>query len=220
MQNLGTFRLVRDPGHWGAPEPRTLVLGISKGNTQSKAFTAEPFDEIAFKGTRHRLLEVLQAVGLLEGETPERFGRRFSAEERDFAFASAVRCSLTGLDLKKGIHTADSPTVIPAFDERSVGNTFVRNCVDKHLVRLPERTKAVLLLGNSDGYVKAMARLIAKQRGPVSSLGPISYISREVPFVHVAHPSGMNGHFGAFVRGEGKPGLKRDLARRVLAEIA
>src|SRR5690606_7998729 len=69
MQDCGPFRLIRDPGHWGASDPHTLVLGISKGNTQSTAFSSGPFERVAFKGMRHRVLEVLQAVGLLPNET-------------------------------------------------------------------------------------------------------------------------------------------------------
>ena len=216
VQEMGAFKLVRDPGHWGASEPHTLVLGISKGNTQSRALASNPFDQVGFKGIRPRMLEILQSVGLLHGETSTKFDRRFSAGEQDFAFASVVRCSITGLDKHKGIHTADSPNVIPAFDHRRDGSVFAQNCVDQHLVRLPERTKSVILLGNTDAYVNALLQLIERQRGQTKAVNSMAYTSRGVIFVHVAHPSKGNGHFGAYLRGEGKPGLKRDQARQAL----
>lgn len=220
VQERGPFRLVRDPGHWGASDPHTLVLGISKGNTQASAFGTGPFDGVAFKGIRHRVLEAFQAVGLLPGETPAAFERRFSAAERDYAFASVVRCSLTGMDRKRRVHTADSPNVVPAFRRGSPGSAFVETCVDQHLVTLPQRTTRVLLLGNTDAYVAALAEVIGRRRGPVEWINAVAYASAGVRFVHLAHPSRGNGHFAAFVRGEGAAGRKRDLARAALGSIA
>lgn len=219
VQSIGPFKLVRDPGHWGASIPKVLVLGISKGNTQSRAFASSDFDQVAFKGIRSRILAVFQSVGLLRGESPIDFEQRFTPSESDFAFASVVRCSLTGLDRLKGIHTADSPNVIPAFDQRSVGTRFVQNCVDEHLVNLPTRTRTVLLLGNTDSYGSAMSKMIERRRGPIRALNQMAYESEGVRFVHLAHPSKGNGHFGAYIRGERKPGWKRDLARSALVDF-
>ena len=219
MQEAGPFRLVRDPGHWGAVNPHTLVLGMSKGNTQSKAFGSVPFDTVAFKGIRNRILEAFHAVGLLAAEHLVEFERRFSATERDYAFASVVRCSITGMDRKKHIHTADSPNVLPAFKCGSAGNRFVENCVDQHLVALAPRTKLILLLGNTDAYIGSLAGIISRRRAKVEFLNPVAYISDNVYFVHLAHPSKGNGHFNAFIRGEGKSGMKRDWARQALTEM-
>lgn len=215
-QERGLFRLVRDAGHWGSSDPDALVLGISKGNTQSLALRVGPFEDVAFKGIRHRILSVFQSVGLLPNETPNAFEKRFLATEGDFAFASVVRCSLTGMDRKKRCHTADSPNVIAAFKAGSDGSRFVENCVDEHLAKLPPRTRLVLLLGNTDSYVSALADVLARKRGLTISINPIAYDSVGVRFVHLAHPSKGNGHFGAFIRGEGKAGQKRDWARDAL----
>jgi hypothetical protein len=220
IQECGSFRLVRDPGHWGASNPHTLVLGISKGNTQSRALHSEIFDAVAFKGIRHRMLEAFQAVGILLGETIEAFDRRFSASERDFAFASVVRCSITGFDRKKRVHTADSPNILPAFKRGNPASRFVENCVDQHLASLPPRTKLVLLLSNTDIYIDALSDVIARRRGTVTRLNDVAYESRDVRFIHIAHPSKANGHFGAFIRGEGKAGKKRDLARDAVASFS
>lgn len=216
VQEEGAFRIVHDPGHWGACNPELLVLGMSKGNTQSTAYQTDTFDNVAFKGMRHRMLKGFQAVGLLAGEDASSFEKRFSSPEEDIAFASVVRCSLTGWDRKKERHTADSPNVLPAFKPTVSGHRFVKACVDQHLVSLPSRTKRVILLGNTDGYVKAIAGALSRQRSPVHWVNPMAYVSNEVLFVHLAHPSPGNGHFGAYLRGEGKPGQKRDWARMAL----
>ena len=156
-------------------------------------------------------------VGLLPDDTEECFERRFGASERDYAFASVVRCSLTGFHPKKHVHTADSPNVLPAFRRGSPGSLFVENCVQQHLVELPSRTKLVLLLGNTDAYVAALMDVIGRCRGAAIPINPVAFDSGGVRFIHLAHPSPGNGHFGSFVRGEGKPGMKRDWAREALA---
>ena len=219
VQECGSFKLVRDPGHWGSRDPHTLALGISKGNTQSRALNTEPFEAVAFKGIRHRILEIFQAVGLLPSETSAEFEKRFSQIECDYAFASVVRCSITGLDRKKGIHTADSPNVLPAFRKGTDGSQFVENCVDQHLVDLPGRTRLILLFGNTDQYIKDLAEVISRLRAPLLPINPVAYSSNGVRFVHLAHPSKGNGHFGAYIRGEHKPGMKRDWARQALALV-
>jgi len=215
-QCVGDFKLVHDPGHWGSRTPTTLVLGISKGNTQSNAYAHGPFDDVGFKGVRHRILEVFHSVGLLPYENPKQFERRFGESETDFAFASVVRCSLTGMDRKKGFHTAESPNVTPAFHPKSEGYEWVENCVDQHLVNLPAVTSRVLLLGNSDGYISGLKSIIIKKRGAIDPINDVAYLSKGVKFVHLTHPSRGNGHFGSFVRGEGTSGRKRDLAKAAL----
>jgi hypothetical protein len=212
VQEIGDFKLVRDPGHWGAIEPRTLVLGISKGNTQSNAYISEPFDTVAFKGIRDRLLAVLNSVGLLVGEKLNEFEQRFSSTESDYAFASVVRCSLTAFDKKKQKYTAESPKVIPALKINSDGYTFVSNCIEQHLVDLSSRTKVVILLGNSDTYVSDLRNVIVSKRGSYKPINEIAYYSNGVKFVHVGHPSRVNGYFNKFIQGESISGEKRNWA--------
>lgn len=216
VQEAGSFRLVRDPGHWGAHNPQILVLGMSKGNTQSNAFGREPFEAVAFKGIRDRILQLFKSVGLLRTEELPAFERRFTAGEDDFGFASVVRCSLTGWNPRKRAFTAESPRVLPAFRPASEGYKFVANCVQQHLAQLPSRTKLVVLFGNTDGYIKAMSAAVAAARGEGESINPVAYRSAGVNFVHLAHPSRGNGHFDAFLRGEGKPGQKRDYAMQAI----
>jgi len=216
VQLSGNFKLVHDPGHWGSSDPRTLVLGISKGNTQSSAFHSESFDEVAFRGIRSRILEIFQSVGLLKNETITTFNKRFTKDEKDFSFASVVRCSMTGMDRKKRFYTADSPNVLPAFRANSDGYKFVENCVDQHLTNLSPTLTTILLLGNTDAYISALKGVVAAKRGAVVPINEVGYWSDGVRFVHLAHPSKGNGHFGAYVRGEGASGVKRDLAKLAL----
>tara|TARA_A100001518_G_C1227078_1_gene78799 strand:- start:2848 stop:3573 length:726 start_codon:yes stop_codon:yes gene_type:complete len=211
------FRLVRDAGYWGRGDPDTLVLGISKGNTQANAVGRDHFESIAFKGIRDRLLSVLQSVGLANSMSASDFESEFTPSARNFGFASVVRCSLTGWSEGSGKYSAESNCVTPAFRPRSNGHMFVKNCIDTHLVDLPLRTKQVVLLGNSPAYVKAMKGAIATARGAADELNEVAYLSNGIVFTHVTHPSRLNGHFGKYIRGEGNTGRKRDLARAALA---
>jgi hypothetical protein len=215
-QEAGPFRLVRDPGRWGSSTPSTLVLGVSKGNTQSNAFATGNFDAAAFMGIRHRLLQVLQTVGLLQDETAADFEQRFCKDELEYAFASVVRCSLTGMDRKKPMHTADSPNVIPAFKVSSPGYRFTSACVDQHIGRLPDTTQRVVLLGNTDAYIEHLSVVVGRLRGSLQKINDVAYRAGNVLFVHISHPSKGNGHFGAFIRGEGTPGEKMRMAREAI----
>lgn len=219
VQEAGSFRLIRDPGHWGSGNPRVLVLGMSKGNIQSNAFGREPFEAVAFKGIRDRILLLFKSVGLLRVEDLAAFERRFTAYEEEFAFASVIRCSLTGWNPKKRAFTAESPAVLPAFRPASEGHKFVTNCVQQHIAQLPSKTRLVVLLGNTDGYIKAMSAAVAAARGEADFINPVAYRSSGVKFVHLAHPSRGNGHFDAFLRGEGKPGQKRDYAKQAIGDV-
>ena len=216
VQEIGKFRFVRDPGHWGSAEAETLVLGISKGETQSKAINYDAFDEVGFKKMRPRMLEVLNAVGLLRGEDIHQFNRRFTKDERNYAFASVVRCSITGMDRKTDKYNASSPNVTPAFKAGSDGYSMVKNCITTFLKSPSLRTKLVILLGNEDAYMKSFRSIIEDVRGPIVPINSVAFNSQAIRFVHVTHPSPLNGWFSAFVKGEGKSGMKRDSARQAL----
>lgn len=220
VQESGRFRLVRDPGHWGSANPSVLVLGISKGNTQSSAFRNGRFEDVAFKGIRNRLLLGLQVVGLLPGETLVRFEQRFLSGEQEYAFASVVRCSLTGFDKVKKIHTADSGNVVPAFKPGSAGYFWTSACVDQHIGHIPSATRTVILLGNSDNYMKHLRTLVSHTVGRVMPISEVAFRAGETLFVHVAHPSKGNGHFGAFISGKGASGAKMRLASAALGQSA
>jgi hypothetical protein len=155
-------------------------------------------------------------VGLAEEFTMQQFEQEFTEGAKTFGFASLVRCSLTGWNAKTEQYSAESRFVTEALKTNSAGYGFVRECVTQHLKPLPPVTKKVVLLGNTPSYVKSAQRAIGAARGEVHWLNEVAYSSGEVVFAHVTHPSRLNGHFGAFVRGEGSTGLKRDQAKEAL----
>ena len=50
----GEWQARNDPGHWGGSNPKILVLGFSKGKTQSDVYAGGAFDEVVFNGMRER----------------------------------------------------------------------------------------------------------------------------------------------------------------------
>lgn len=210
------FKLVNDPAAWGAQNPKVLVLGITKGNTQSGAMKWDNFDKVPYKNFRDRLPTVLQLVGL--ARQVRDVSDLITRTEITYAWGSVVRCSLTGFDKKRQDYSGESGKVLPAFSDSRM-RTVVSNCFSTYLVSLPLRLELIVLLGNSDGYLKKMGKLVAQYYPKDFYANPlnegISYEAGGKLWVHVGHPSKGNGYFNNFLRdppdiGQGK---KRELAK-------
>jgi hypothetical protein len=216
-QTIGKWQIVNDPAAWGSANPTVLVLGFSKGFTQANAFRSEQFEDIPFKGMRSRLTEELRLIGVLgAGETVD---EKMVDGEREFAFGSLVRCSLSRLDAKGRL--ACTGAVMPkAFSEEV--SACVERCAETFLGTLPASVRLVLMLGTSDGYVEGCRKLIrALNFGAFSNINSVSYRTGTVVWAHISHPSGLNGHHPTWMAGDRstKPGLKRVLAMEAIRSI-
>lgn len=213
------FKLVNDPAAWGSATPRILVLGMTKGNTQSDAMNHGDFDAVAFKNMRPNLLKVLQSVGLARDE--HSVDRLIKPEEREFGWGSVVRCSLTGWDEEKDDFSAESGKVLPALKDRQMRPVF-ETCTARFLSDLPESVRLVVFLGNADGYMKIVQQRI-RQLYPRDFIKPdgygdIAYQAGGKWWVHVGHPSKGNGYLNRFLTAsaEAGQGKKRELAQTVV----
>ena len=212
-------KVVNDPGYWGAPAPRVLILGMSKGNTQSDAMSKSwkngDYDYIPYMGFRPRLLNVLQAVGLLPDV--ENLDSRIKKTEQTYGWASILRCSLTGRK-PDGSYGASSAQVIPAMRRQEV-NGWLTECIASHIGGLSRRTQLVVLLGNDDRYMrvvgKAMKDVFGRESEEHPALSPVVFRAGPRFFVHVGHPSPLNGTFREFLEGDKNAGQgkKREMAR-------
>lgn len=213
----GRFRLVNDPGAWGSPDPLVLVLGISKGNIQAKEFAVGEFDQVPFKNCRPRLRDSLAAAGLVEAD--DDIDSRMTAAEADFAFGSVVRCSVTGL--KDGKWKAGTPEVIPAFTNPEA-SSWLDNCFRRHLAKLPDRLRVIALAGNDDRWIKTVGdKVQVLYPESFRFVNDVVYEAGGKLWVHIAHPSGGNGHFSSFVSGaeSATQGRKRKLAREAVQTV-
>lgn len=216
------FRLVNDPGAWGAQDPVVLVLGMSKGNTQAdamaRAAAGGSFNDVPFAKMRPRLLQSLQAVGLLPGVAT--LDPMFSAEEADYGWGSILRCSLTGWNKKTGRWSGASGDVIPGLKDPEGQDAMVA-CIRMHLTGLSERTRLIVLLGNDDNYIKVVRRAFEMVFGAATEIpgaGSQAFQVGAQTVVHIGHPSPLNGFFNNFLSGSPAipQGAKRAQAKRAV----
>lgn len=217
VQEIGSWRIVNDPGAWGAATPKVLVLGFSKGFTQADASRAGRFEDIPFKGMRPRLSEVLLTLGALG--PGERVDVKMVASERDIAFGSLVRCSLSRKNPKTRRLECTGAIMPKSFVEEIT--PVVRRCAESYLSDLPPSVRLVVMLGTGDTYIAGCRSLIRSiHREHFSDINDVAYRTGSVTWVHVSHPSGLNGHHPAWMAGEptSVQGRKRLLALAAIKE--
>lgn len=209
-QMIGKWQMVNDPAAWGSATPEILILGFSKGFTQANAFRSDRFENIPFKKMRARLTDELQLLGLLGAA--ETVDQKFAAAETKFAFGSLVRCSLSRFNAK-GILSCTGEVMPKAFTEEI--SSKVHKCAETFLTNLPASVRLVLMLGTTDSYIGGCRDIIRTLHGAqFSDINAVSYRTSDIVWIHVSHPSGLNGHHQNWMAGDPatKPGQKQNLA--------
>jgi hypothetical protein len=218
IQQIGRWQMKRDPGAWGSARPKYLVLGCSKGATQVNIYANGDFDSVAFGGecTRRNLTNILRKVGLLMPH--ETVDEKIRAGEKEFHFASLVRCSLSRYDSKNSAYRTSGPLIIKAFSEVS---SVIDNCADAFLTNLPDTLRVILVLGVDNTYIK---KFRDKMRGlhPIGfrDINEVAYENERMLWVHLTHPSKGNGTLKAWLTGGANEtsGRKRELAFQILRD--
>lgn len=212
--SLGDWRLHNNPGYYGSPNPKVLILGFSKGANQNRAAEDGDFDKIAFAGARHRLQAVLQVLRLMPSNRG--IDHLMTAKEPEFGVASLVRCSFC--KMKNG-ECKTSGDVIPSAFTNADTLAVIKRCAGTYLQRLPEAVKLVLLLGTADNYIAKTRGIFSKLYPDFSSVNDVAFRAGGALWVYAAHPSPGNGHFDAWLTGEtdNASGRKRSLAQQALA---
>ncbi len=204
------WRLEHNPCAWGAQDPNVLVLGFSKGNSQTGVIESSPFNEVPFRGMRTNLTRILQRLGLLG--LNEQVDARIRAAEQDYAFGSVIRCSIA----KDGKKAGD---VINAAATDHVAQRVISNCTSTFLRDLPSRLRTIVLLSNDDHYVEACFARMKVLHPDIQRINEMAYGNDRVTWVHVIHPSGSSGrHITDWLDSErGRQAEKRELALAALA---
>lgn len=214
LLEIGPWRAVNDPGAWGSATPKVLVLGFSKGFTQANASRSERFEDIPFKGMRVRLTETLRVTGVLGPF--ETVDQKMVSTEREMAFGSLVGCSLSRRS-KNGRFECTGPIMAKAFLEEVA--PMVRRCAEIFLTKLPPSMRLILMLGTGDAYIARCRALIRSLFDPnFEVINDVSYRAGDAVWVHISHPSGLNGHHPAWMSGNprDKQGRKRLLAMEAI----
>lgn len=205
------WKMINDPGAWGSNNPEYLVLGFSKGSTQVDTYEKGKFEDVAFAGMRPRLTEALRKIGILN--KAETVDDKIKNPESNIAFGSLIRCSLTRIDEKvlrikgKKEYTCTGKLINKSFKEIP---DIINNCTSRYLKNLPSKLKAVFLLGNSDIYVKNCRSLLRKIfPGDFKQINPMAIQADNHFWLHLSHPSGLNGHFNKWLNSNKGTGKKR-----------
>jgi len=154
--------LENTPAAYGSQNPVVLMLGFSGGHNQSYT-VASNFNDRPFRGMRPRITQIFQKFGLLG--LNERVDDRIHENERDFAFGSILRCSISKWDDGKQ-DWAKSGDVISSLSKDWRAQRFLSNCGEQFLKHLPPRLRLVILLSNDDSYTR-MCRTIIQRSIPM-----------------------------------------------------
>lgn len=210
------WRIECNPCAWGATNPRYLVLGFSKGPNQ--AISGNNFDEIAFKGMRKNLSDILQSLGLLAPQ--ESIGAHINQRDPDWAFGSLIRCSMARWDEKKGDYLKSGGGIVCKAAQDPDSYQIAANCVERFLGELPQRLQVVVLLGNDDPYVENCKRLVCRHHSDLKPVNDMAYFAGNVLWVHTVHAKAQGRHVPDWLRGAPgtKQGEKGNKARNALHE--
>lgn len=210
------WRLEYAPGAWGSANPKTLVLGFSKGANQMQKLATRAFDDIPFSGMRPNMTRILHRLGLLS--LHEAIDSRIKSDEQDYAFGSLIRCSVSAKNPVTG-KFEKSGDVIRKSCTASAPLDFIGNCTRQFLANLPPRLETVVMLSNDDDYVDACYEQMRKLHPDLKRINAVAYGNKQVTFVHVIHPAGTSGrHIPDWLEAtKGKQALKRDMAIAALS---
>ncbi len=213
---LGDWRLQNNPGYYGSPTPRVLVLGFSKGANQNRLAAGGDFDKVAFAGARHRLQTVLTVLGQMPSDRS--IDQVMTAREKEFGVASLVRCSFG--KMKNGVCKTSGDVIPSAFTTPST-LAVIQRCTSRYLQQLPETVKLVVLLGTADTYIAKTRAIFSTLYRDFASVNEMAFRAGGALWVYGAHPSPGNGHFEAWASGppDTASGRKRVLAQRALADV-
>jgi hypothetical protein len=205
------WQMINDPGAWGGDLPEFLVIGFSKGSTQAGIYKNGKFEDIAFAGMRPRLTQALQAMGVLKSN--ETADEKINNPNSNIAFGSLIRCSVSRIDKKASekigneVYACTGPLITKSFKEIP---HVINKCANKFLIDLPDTVKVVFFLGNSDSYVQSCQTLIQGfYRTDYKKINPMAIEANNRLWIHLAHPSGLHGHFKTWLSGSIGSGLKR-----------
>lgn len=212
------WRMINDPGAWGSESPEFLVLGFSKGATQAGIYKQGKFEDIAFAGMRPRLTQALRAMDVLSKD--ESSDQKISSPNSNVAFGSLIRCSVSRRDDKSSdksgteIYSCTGALITKSFSEIP---QVIKTCSSRYLNGLPKSVKAVIFLGNSDKYVEGCQALV-KELFPSDFIrvNPMAVRANGRVWLHLAHPSGLNGHFNTWLNKDTGSGIKRIQARQAI----
>src|SRR5579859_3630689 len=136
-----------------------------------------------------------------------------TAQEREFGFASLVRCSLDNRNKTSGI--------IPSALANPSIRTIIKRCAGTFLGQIPASVRLVVLLGTTDVSIAKTQALFSVLFSNYSNINQVAFRAGSALWVYATHPSGGNGHFEEWISGgnDTPSGRKRILALEALTSL-
>ncbi len=184
------WRITNNPIAWGNNQPEVLVLGFSKGQTQTGALSSGNLNSVPFKGHRKKMAKVLAKIGIMKEPSSEELSKEISSKTGRFHFGSLIRCAVERHDLKKNIWKGSGCGMLNRFIATPFGREISQNCAQKFLSELPPSVKLIVMfgLGSKLNYVEACFKIISEARGGNWRLiNKVAYTNGNIVVVHVEH---------------------------------
>lgn len=188
------WRITANPLSWGSTEPEIIVLGFSKGPTQSGALTHTPHNQIAYKGSRKNVGKILAHIGLIPKNDPDKqklyVDRMIENKAGRFHFASLIRCTVERYDQKTASWKGSGGGMLDNFIATPFGKDVATQCVKKFLGNLAPQTRLIVMfgLGTKLNYVKSSYELFELTRpGNWKVINKVAYTDGKITVVHVEH---------------------------------
>jgi len=183
--NENDWILNNNPSYWGSSTPKVLILGYSKGATQMQGDIV--FDDIAFKGMRERLKEILVLLKLTTDDID--INKLFKKNNDDFGFASLIRCGISYQGKTSGNLITKSFT-------KEATKQVINNCVNTFLKDdLPQSIETIIFLGSAKEYKKKLSKSFEDEFKSYKYIDEDHFLLGKIKCFFVAHPSPANGHF-------------------------
>jgi hypothetical protein len=195
QESTPNWRITNNPLAWGSSNPEIIVLGFSKGPTQSGALSSVPHNDIAFKGGRANIDKILNFLNV----TPQNktlVNSRYACdslinnEDERFHFGSLIRCTVERFDSAKNEWKGSGGGMLDKFVKTDFGQMVSQNCASKYLSNLPFRTKLVVMFGlcTKLNYVHQSFKLFEQVRGGNWRwINEVAYTDGLITIVHVEH---------------------------------
>ena len=196
QQTEGDWRITANPLAWGNPEAEIVILGFSKGPTQSGALANSSHDEIAYKGSRLNVGKILAHIGLIEKiddniELKNAVDKAIADKNGRFHFSSFIRCTVEQYDIKTKKWKGSGGGMLDKFVGTDFGKKVSKQCATRFLGDLPSKTRLVIMfgMGSNQNYVRESYKLF---RFAIPSnwrwlKEGISYTNDKLTVVHVEH---------------------------------
>lgn len=181
----GRWHLTHWPAYWGSSNPDTLVLGFSMGARQVAAARNKPFREVAFATHRHKLLRILNALGIRRQN--QSLDESMTQRSRGMGYTSLARCSLGYRGPGENDYKT-SGTIMKVAPSDSWAGQVLYRCASVHLTALPTSVRRVVLLGTTDSYVNGVRAMLRRIFPDFADINPMAFFAEGRIWVFAVHP--------------------------------